>query len=375
MQLFLSYAKEDKAIAESLAFSLRNRGHKVFLDRDDLPAGESFDQQIEKAIKASDAVVFLVSPDSIAEGRFTMTELVFARQKWPAPHGRVFPVVVRKTDIALVPSYLKAVTLLEPQGNVVAETSAAVDALGSGEAAKTMALRFAAAGALAGLIGAFLPYRGQSMFGFHIFGYALDVGVAMALAMAAAFFVFAGLKSTKSLVTVGVVLLALWVVTPHVPDWLPSTGEASARLTASDLDNEELAQKLDPETLERLKQSVSAADRAARIAGSSDQVLRFGITGVLFGVALLLGLSQATAFDFRRTDIIRAAIAGALGGLLFGIIAFMFEKGAQDTSIVILNGTNIEFFSLHSWPWLIAAMIAWLSTTWAAIGYWVGRHT
>ena len=36
MQIFLSYASEDKAVAEPIAFSLRARGHKVFLDRDDL---------------------------------------------------------------------------------------------------------------------------------------------------------------------------------------------------------------------------------------------------------------------------------------------------------------------------------------------------
>jgi len=43
MKIFLSYASEDKAIAEQIAFSLRSRGHLVFLDRDDLPPGQSYD--------------------------------------------------------------------------------------------------------------------------------------------------------------------------------------------------------------------------------------------------------------------------------------------------------------------------------------------
>jgi hypothetical protein len=131
MKIFICYASEDRAAAESIAFSLRGRGHEVFLDRDDLPAGENYDQQIERAIKDTEIFVFLISPDSVTTGRFTMTELVFARQKWPDPNSHVLPVMARKTSFDLVPPYLKAVTILEPQGNTAAETSAAVDSMRS----------------------------------------------------------------------------------------------------------------------------------------------------------------------------------------------------------------------------------------------------
>lgn len=127
MDIFLSYASGDKATAESITFSLRDRGHTVFLDRDDLPAGESFDHQIERAVNESDIFIFLISPNSVAEGRYTLTELKFARHKWRSPNNRVLPVMARKTPLAQVPTYLKAITILEPNGNVAAETSAAVD--------------------------------------------------------------------------------------------------------------------------------------------------------------------------------------------------------------------------------------------------------
>jgi len=127
MEIFLSYASEDKATAETITFSLRGRGHTVFLDRDDLPAGESFDHQIERAVNESDIFIFLISPDSVTEGRYTLTELKFARQKWRSPNNRVLPVMARKTPLEQVPTYLKAITILEPTGNVAAETSAAVD--------------------------------------------------------------------------------------------------------------------------------------------------------------------------------------------------------------------------------------------------------
>ena len=122
-----TYASEDRATAESIVFALRERGYTVFLDRDDLPPGESFDQQIERAINNSDIFVFLISPHSIVEGRYTLTELTFARRKWQNPNNRILPVMTRKTPREQVPSYLKAVTILEPQGNVAAETSAAVE--------------------------------------------------------------------------------------------------------------------------------------------------------------------------------------------------------------------------------------------------------
>jgi formylglycine-generating enzyme required for sulfatase activity len=129
MKLFLSHANEDRPLAELIAFSIRGRGHNVFLDEDDLPAGRNYDEQIERAVKACDAFVFLISPDSVAGGRYTLTELSFARSRWKDPHGRVLPVMVRKTPLDQVPPYLKAVTILEPVGNIAAETSAAVDRL------------------------------------------------------------------------------------------------------------------------------------------------------------------------------------------------------------------------------------------------------
>jgi hypothetical protein len=127
MKIFITHASEDKKVAESITFSLRSRGYTVFLDRDDLPPGESFDQQIRNAVQDSDIFVFLISPDSVADGRYTLTELTFARRKWPNPSNHVLPVMVRKTLPDQIPPYLKAVTILEPLGNITAETSAAID--------------------------------------------------------------------------------------------------------------------------------------------------------------------------------------------------------------------------------------------------------
>jgi hypothetical protein len=113
----------------------------------------------------------------VTQGRYTLTELALARRKWRNPHGHVLPVIARKTPFDEIPSYLKAVTILEPRGNITPETCAAVDDLVRGTRAKEVAWRFAAVGAVAGAISSFFPtVMMKSMLGFNIFGSAPDVG-------------------------------------------------------------------------------------------------------------------------------------------------------------------------------------------------------
>jgi hypothetical protein len=129
MDIFLSYASEQRAIAEEIALALRSEGHEVFFDRSELPDGEAYNARIREALSGCALLIFLVSPQSIAEGRYTLTELRFAQEKWPAPAGRVLPVVVQPISNAQVPAYLRAVSMLRPAGNVAAETVAAVHRL------------------------------------------------------------------------------------------------------------------------------------------------------------------------------------------------------------------------------------------------------
>lgn len=125
-KVFLSYASEQRLLAESVALSLRGRDFEVFLDRDNLGAGGAYDAAIEAAVQSSDAFVFLVSPESVAPGRYTLTELGYARHMWPAAAGRVLPVLAESTAFDTIPAYLKSVTILEPQGSPPAEVGAAV---------------------------------------------------------------------------------------------------------------------------------------------------------------------------------------------------------------------------------------------------------
>jgi hypothetical protein len=135
MRVFLSYADEQRRIAEEVNAAVSVRGHEVFFDRSRLKAGVEYDASIQKAIHDCDLFVFLISPDSLREGKYTLTELAFAKEKWRNPSGRVLPVMAQPTVISQVEAYLRAVTILYPQGNLAAEVSANVDALLKPEAA------------------------------------------------------------------------------------------------------------------------------------------------------------------------------------------------------------------------------------------------
>lgn len=126
-RVFLSYSSELHDIADQINLSLVGRGHDVFFDRDDLPEGATFEKQIEAGVKSSDFMIFLVSPHSVQDGRYTLTELKYARKKWPTPDGRVLPVMIQPTPMGDVPSYLKAVTIMEPSGSAPAEVASAID--------------------------------------------------------------------------------------------------------------------------------------------------------------------------------------------------------------------------------------------------------
>ncbi len=126
MHIFLSYPSARRDFAERLKLGLEAEQHEVFFDRDDLPAGEAFHQAIRSAVHAADLFVFVVAPESLREGGYARAELGFAQERWPQPARHVLPVLLAPVDKAQLPPYLLAVTLLEPQGDAVAATLAAV---------------------------------------------------------------------------------------------------------------------------------------------------------------------------------------------------------------------------------------------------------
>ena len=125
--IFLSYSSPQSEAATRIELSLKGEGHSVFRDRSSLPPGESFDARIRTAIDKSDLFIFLISRESVLEGHYTLTELRFAEQKWGHPAGHVLPVLSEPVLKEAIPEFLRAVTILQPMGDIAAEVTAEVD--------------------------------------------------------------------------------------------------------------------------------------------------------------------------------------------------------------------------------------------------------
>jgi hypothetical protein len=126
VKLFISYPSDQRELAERLRLALEEERHAVFTDRSELREGEAYHAALREAIADADAMIYLITPRSVAPGSYALTELDLAQRQWRIPAGRVLPVLVEPTPIATVPAYLRSVTLLQPRGDVVAETVAAV---------------------------------------------------------------------------------------------------------------------------------------------------------------------------------------------------------------------------------------------------------
>ena len=122
MKIFVSYASEQREIAERIYLKLVSAGHDVFFDRQDLPPGHPFDEKIKENIEACDLFVFLLTPDSIETGSYALTELELARRKWPNPEGRVLTVNLGNLEGREIPNYLRANIYLSPTGDPASET-------------------------------------------------------------------------------------------------------------------------------------------------------------------------------------------------------------------------------------------------------------
>jgi len=64
-KVFISYSRKDIAFADRLVAALEARGIEVKIDRRDLPLLEEWQRELLGFIQRADAVVLIVSPNSI----------------------------------------------------------------------------------------------------------------------------------------------------------------------------------------------------------------------------------------------------------------------------------------------------------------------
>ena len=100
---FISYSRKDTRLAERLVSGFETSGVNAYLDRHDIAPGEAWRERLVHLIAASDAVVFLISPDSAGSD--------ICRWEAEQAHSlgkRLLPVVCRDPGSQPVPDLLSA---------------------------------------------------------------------------------------------------------------------------------------------------------------------------------------------------------------------------------------------------------------------------
>jgi WD40 repeat protein len=102
-RVFLSYAREDLAFVDRVAEALKAHGFEPLVDRTEIYAFEDWWKRLEALVVRADAVVFVLSPDSVDTGSVCQKEVAFAASL----NKRFAPIVARHVDHTLVPEPLR----------------------------------------------------------------------------------------------------------------------------------------------------------------------------------------------------------------------------------------------------------------------------
>lgn len=94
-RVFISYAREDEAFVLRLAGALKSRGIPIWLDQWDIPPGADWDRTIDQALRESEKVIAVLSPEAVAsrQVRAEIQSAVTAEEK------AVFPVLYKDCEV------------------------------------------------------------------------------------------------------------------------------------------------------------------------------------------------------------------------------------------------------------------------------------
>src|SRR5687768_14700628 len=95
-QIFISYSRKDLKFVEGLASDLKKAGFEVWYDFLRLRGGERWRIEIQKALKASQCVITVLSPDSVAS-EWVEREFLFASSL----KRRIIPLLLRECELPL----------------------------------------------------------------------------------------------------------------------------------------------------------------------------------------------------------------------------------------------------------------------------------
>jgi hypothetical protein len=101
VKVFISYSRIDIAFAQKLVGALKASGFEAYLDKMDIAPAEPWKKRLSQLIRASDTVVFVISPDAVvSETCLWEVDEALRLSK------RIVPVLWRPTDATKVPARL-----------------------------------------------------------------------------------------------------------------------------------------------------------------------------------------------------------------------------------------------------------------------------
>jgi WD40 repeat protein len=101
-KLFVSYSRKDSATAHKLIEAFKGIQQDVWVDWESIPPAVDWLEQIFRGIEASDAFIFLISPDSIAS-EVCKVEITRAAIN----NKRIIPIVLRDVDPKITPDNIR----------------------------------------------------------------------------------------------------------------------------------------------------------------------------------------------------------------------------------------------------------------------------
>lgn len=121
-EIFFSYSRSDEALVLKIASALRQDGRRVWVDQLDIAKGSRWDDEVEKALKASSCLLAILSPAAVASQN-VMDEVSYALGE----KKKVIPILAKPCD---VPFRLKRLQFVDFTGGYdkgYRELSAALD--------------------------------------------------------------------------------------------------------------------------------------------------------------------------------------------------------------------------------------------------------
>ena len=94
LSVFISYSRSDSVFVADLANRLREVGCKVWQDISGLRGGQAWASEIDRAIRDSDALIVVLSPDSSASEWVQKETLLAMKLRKP-----IVPILLRETEI------------------------------------------------------------------------------------------------------------------------------------------------------------------------------------------------------------------------------------------------------------------------------------